>query len=70
MIFVGYYKDMMAYMLFDIITNDAFFHRVVHFDEHFKHSLDPTLSIHCKDGANHVDFFFFNNNKMRNIKKL
>jgi hypothetical protein len=46
LIFVGYYKYIKTYMLFDHITNDVFFHRVVHFDEHFKHSPYPTLSIH------------------------
>jgi hypothetical protein len=70
LIFVGYYEDMKAYRLFDPITNDVLFHRAICFDEHFKHSPDPTLSIDFHDGANHVDNLFFKKKKMRNIRQL
>ena len=38
LIFVGYCEDMKAYKLFDPITKDVLFHRVVRFDENFQHS--------------------------------
>jgi hypothetical protein len=40
LIFVGYCEDMKAYRLFDPISKDVLFQRVVHFDEGF----NPTLS--------------------------
>ena len=55
LIFVGYCEDMKAYRLFDPITKDVLFHRVVHFDENFQHSSEPSLSTVCHDGADLVD---------------
>lgn len=46
---------MKAYRLFDLITKDVLFHRVVRFDEKFKHSSEPSLSIYFHDGADHVN---------------
>ena len=55
MIFVGYCEGMKAYRLFDLVTKDVLFRRVVHFDENFKHSYEPSLSIDFHDCANHVN---------------
>jgi len=59
LIFVGSCEDMKAYRLFDPITNDVLFHRVVCFDEHFNHSSRPPLSIDWHDGIDHVDSLVF-----------
>ena len=45
LIFVGYYQDMKAYMLFDLISIYALFKRVVYFDEHFNLIISPNLAI-------------------------
>ena len=55
LIFVGYCEDMKAYRLFYPITKAILFHRVVRFDENFQHSYEPSPSIDCHDGADHVN---------------
>ena len=53
--FVGYCEDMQAYRLFDHVTKDVLFHKDACFDENFKHSSKPSLSIDFHDGAYHVN---------------
>ena len=55
LIFVGYCEDMKAYRLFDPITKDVLFCRVVHVDENLQHSSKPSVSTDCHGGAYHVD---------------
>jgi len=61
LIFVGYYEDMKAFRLFDPISKDVLFQRVVHFNEHFNPTSSPTPSTNCHivDGANHANCFSF-----------
>lgn len=55
LIFVGYCEDMKENRLFDLVTKNVLFHRVVHFDANFQRSSEPSLSTDYHDGANHVD---------------
>jgi hypothetical protein len=59
LVFFGYCEDMNSCRLFDPITNDVLFCRVVCFDEHFNHSSRPPLSIDWHDGIDHADSLVF-----------
>ena len=69
LIFVGYYEDMKAYMLFDLIYIDSLFKRVVHFNEHFNLIISPNPPIGClaDDGEDCIEFFVFVEHKLMEI---
>ena len=72
LIFVGYFKDMKAYMLFDIISIYVLFKRVVYFDEHFNViiSPNPTIDWLVDDGEDCIGIFVFIEQKLMEILLL
>ena len=73
LIYVGYYADTKAYMLFDLTSIVVLFKQVVNFDEHFNLILSPNPPIdyclvdECEDC---IDIFVFKEQKLMEILLL
>ena len=61
LIYVGYYADTKAYMLFDLTSIVVLFKQVVNFDEHFNLIVSPNPPIDClaDDVEDYIDNFVF-----------
>ena len=72
LICVGYFEDMKAYMLFDLISISVIFKRVVYFDEHFNLIISPNLAIDwlVDDGEDCIGIFVFIEQKLMEILSL
>ena len=72
LIYVGYYEDTKAYMLFDLISIVVVFKQVVNFDEHFNLIVSPNPPIDCliDDGEDGIDIFVFIEQKLMEILLL
>ena len=72
LIYVGYYEDTKAYMLFDLISIVVLFKWVVHFDEHFNLIISPNPAIDWRedDGEDCIDIFVFIEQKLMEILSL
>ena len=72
LICVGYFEDMKAYMLFDLISIFILFKRVVYFDEHFNliNSPNPTIDWLVDDSEDCIAIFGFIEHKLMEILLL